>query len=229
MLDYLLAAWSLTIAAAIAIVTTRMLLQPPHRRLGQQVDLPSGIPVSEIGKIERDLPYLQMVIVIADTVEKPAASLSEAVEHNFGRHVKYLFLVSPETVSQEIEGYYTLFETLAKIVIRRKLGPSKQLKDLVDIQQLPYNWDDYPHIFYRLELPSGEKKTLAFRGDKLNKGIAAHYARVDPAYAHTIWRAVTSDAPKSVAVSHINMDRDQFHIDPKLQLPHVPAVSDRVQ
>ena len=131
----------------------------------EHIGIPATIPVSDIGVIERDLPNLRMVIVIADKVERPASLLSEAVEQNFIRGVKYLFLVSADRTKEE-DGYYKLFEQLAKIVIKRGLSVNKKLEELIQIQSLPYKWEDYPHIFYRIELPEGGLRTLAFRGDK---------------------------------------------------------------
>ena len=228
MIDYLFTIVPLFLAATIAIYTVRHIILRPQGDRELQVDLPSGIPLKQIGLIERDLTHLRTVIVLADTVERPTAELSEAVEYNFSRGVKYLFLVSNNRLPQQLDGYYGIFEALARIVLKRTPNSSATLRDLIDIQQLPYNWDDYPYIFYRLELPSGEIKTLAFRGDKLHKGIAEHYGRVDPIYAHTIARAIMADAPRPLPVTDFGGARDQFNITvaPELsaQLPQSKTI-----
>mgnify|MGYP001569925785 CR=1 FL=1 len=156
------------------------------------------LTVDGIAEIEKHLANLKRVIVLAHRIEKPLDDLSEAVEYNFQRGVRYLFLVSQSQADQEVQGYYQIFETLAKIVIY-KTSAAKQIKDLVDIQQLPYDWDDYPYIFYQVEDATGASKTIAFRGDQLREGIADAYVRVEPTYAHTIARSVLADAPRPLA------------------------------
>jgi hypothetical protein len=217
------------LALVIAIYTAWMLSQQPHRRATLDIDLPSGIPVSEIGFVERDLVNLQSVTVVADKVERPTTMLQEAVEHNFRRGVKYLFLVSSDHADQQVDGYYRLFEALAQIVLNKQgVGIKQDVRALVDIQQLPYDWNDFPYIFYEIKVASGHTKTLAFRGDQVHKGIAHHNCRVDPASAHTIARAIFSEAPRSVRQA---IEREQFNADPyvKLMKPSAPPIRTTVQ
>jgi hypothetical protein len=174
------------------------------------IDLPAGIGVHQIGIIERDLPYLEAVTVIADKVERPTEMLSQAVEHNFRRGVKYHFLVSGNRRPEEVKGFYGYFKAMAEMELSRSQDTTKKLKDFIEIGQLPYAWDDYPLIFYRVRLPNGRPKTLAFRGDQLHEGIAAHYGRLEPTLAHTIARAVVSDGPKDV--TDLAVDRESFDV-----------------
>jgi hypothetical protein len=206
MIDLVLTVTSLLVSTVILFRTFRILGHRPHRSPTESVDLPLGIPVCDIGIIERDLINLKMVIVVAHKVEVPTSTLAQAVEHNFARGVKYIFLISNDHAEKEINGYYKVFEGYAQVVIGRQ-GAGK-IADLLDIQKLPYNWDDYPYIFSKLRLPSGEEKTLAFRGDELHEGIAKHYGRVDPVLAHTIARAIVSEAPKSLL--GVEVEREQF-------------------
>src|SRR5436309_1658612 len=209
MIDSLFVFFPLAIALLIGTYTVWMIVERPHRRASYQVDLPTGISVKDIGFIERDLENLKMVIVIADKVERPTSQLSDAVEYNFSRGVKYLFLVSADRAQKELQAYITLFEAFARLELnKRPPGASQDIKDLIEIKQLPYNWDDYPYIFYQVQLPNGKTKTLAFRSDELHEGIANHYGRVDPIYAHTIARAIKEEAPRSVALPA--MEREQF-------------------
>jgi hypothetical protein len=210
MFDAIFTIVPLVAATFISVYTWKLLFNRPHRSAVGQIDLPRGIPVRDIGIIEGELPHLHMVMVIADKVEKPTNELSDAVERNFSRGVKYLFLVSSDRASDEVRGYYTVFEALARIVVSRQENGTKKVRDLIEIQQLPYNWDDFPFIFYRLHFPNGETKTLAFRGDSMHQGIAKHYGRVDPNYARTIARAIVADAPKNV--DGLSLDRDIFDV-----------------
>lgn len=205
MLYYSLTILPVGLAAVIVWCTIKVVVS--GRGL-EHIDLPSVIPLDRLGVIERDLPHLRSVIVIADRVERPTAVLHEAVESNFERDVKYLFLVSRDRAQREVDGYYTLFEALARIVLSRRSSHATALNDLIEIKQLPYSWDDYPYIFYNLHLPSGQTRTLAFRGDSVNRGIADHYESVEPAYANTIARAIVSDAPQAIA--DLEIERGDF-------------------
>jgi hypothetical protein len=202
---------SASCALIIAIQAWRILILRPELSAGDSIDLPAGIGMREIGQIERDLAYLEAVTVIADKVERPTDTLSQAVEHNFSRNVKYLFLVSGSRRADEVKGYYAIFEAMAKVVLARSGQRSqRKLDDLIEIKQLPYAWDDYPLVFYRVRLPSGKTKTLAFRGDQLHEGIADHYGRVEHTLAHTLARAIVSDGPTDV--KDFSTDRDTFNV-----------------
>jgi hypothetical protein len=206
MIDSLFTAITLIVAAGLAFHTYRLLADRPHRCATENIDLPAGIPVSDIGIIERDIVNLRTVMVVAHKVEPPTSTLAEAVDHNFKRKVKYTFLISNDNES-EIHGYYQVFKAYAQVALREHPGMS--LSDLIEILKLPYNWDDFPYIFYTVQLPSGEEKTLAYRGDQLQEGIADHYGRVDPVLAHTIANAIVSEAPKPLA---LDVEREQFDI-----------------
>jgi len=178
----------------------------PHANPSDTVDLPNGIAVRDLGAIERDMQNLRRVIVVADKVAKPSSILEEAVEYNFARNVQYTFLVSRDRAQREINGYYAIFKAYAQLVIDQR-GYGK-VEELVQILRLPYNWDDYPYIFYTVNVPTHGEKTLAFRGDQLHEGIAHHYGRIEPALAHTIARALVSEAPSSL--STIEVERGHF-------------------
>ena len=195
-------------------VTWRTLAKRPELSVGDSIDLPSGIAVHEIGTIERDLAHLEAVTIIADKVERPTDTLSQAVEHNFSRGVKYLFLVSGAREPDEVRGYFEIFEAMARVVLARQQKKDKSVRDLIEIKQLPYTWDDYPLIFYRVRLSNGKAKTLAFRGDQLQEGIADHYGRLEPSLAHTIARAIVSDGPSDVP--EFVIERENFDVTSKV-------------
>ena len=152
---------------------------------------------------------LKRVIIVANKIEPPTSILAEAVEYNFSRGVKYVFLVSQERAELEIAGYFTIFKAYAQVVIARR--GAGNIEDLIEIQRLPYTWDDYPYIFYVLDIPGKGEKTLAFRGDQLHEGIARHYGRIDPVLAHTIAQAILSEAPKPI--EGVEFERGQFDAD----------------
>ncbi len=196
----------LPLIAAIAVLAYTMLnfdrLRAPPAGVVQAAPLPDHLTVDHIGEIEKGLANLIRVIVIADHVERPTDKLSDAVEHNFSRGVKYLFLVSGSHARREVDGYYQIFEALAKIVISRS-GTRQSVRDLVDIHQLPYDWNDYPYLFYQVQDRSEKPealRTIAFRGEELREGIAKTYVRVEPTAAHTIAKSVLAEAPRPLQV-----------------------------
>lgn len=192
------------------------LLRYPHR------GLPSVIDVNELGRIEGGLDGLREVIVLADHIEPPTDDLRKAVERNFERGVKYSFVVSQSRAEQEVDSYYRIFEALAEIVSRRS-GAKVGARDLVSIQQLPYDWIDEPHVFYKIpdRRRPGEMRYIAVQGNQRSEGIADYYRVVEPARAHMIARGIMSDAPGSITVSRAEVAesnvlefKDRLHKQP---------------
>lgn len=154
------------------------------------------LPVTALASVERDITGLKRVIIMCHQVDAPQDNLRMAVEHNFARGVKYLFLISASHAQAELNGYYKIFEALARIHIA-KTGEARPLADLVEIQQLLYDWADYPYIFYQFGTALG-LSTIAFRGSQRLKGIAGYYRRLDATTAHTIAVATVSDGPQPI-------------------------------
>jgi hypothetical protein len=157
--------------------------------------------VKALGLVEGNLDSLSQVIVVADHVEAPSDELQRAVEKNFSRGVQYQFLVSQSKAEEALVGYYRIFETLATIVSERS-GKIVNARNLVTIQQLPYDWVEIPYVFYRIS-PSDrldDVRYVAVRGNQRREGIAEFYTYLDPEYAHMIARAILSDAPSPIIV-----------------------------
>ncbi len=150
------------------------------------------LSIEQLGILEASVPGLVRVMVVADRIEKPEGSLSRAVEDNFAKNVKYLFLVSGSKAVGERDGYYKLFEAYQKMK-----NPSQEL---IDIKALPFEWDDYPIIFYHCT-NGGSSAVMAFRGTELKEGITEHYERIPTEFAHTISKTLLADAPKELALS----------------------------
>lgn len=186
----------LAIVVAGISVAGYYLLRFPER------GLPGRLNVRDLGRIEGALPALQRVIVIADQVEDPADELRKAVKKNLANGVHYLFLISKSRGQMELDGYYRIFETLASIVKRHQQADGA---GTVDIQELPYDWPDYPYVFYETKDQAGSLSFVAFRGNERKEGIAEFYSPVDARYAYTIARAVLSEAPQQIQVT-----ADQF-------------------
>lgn len=206
---------------AIPFLAYRLLKYPPLKEMAtkKSPSLPDRITVHGLGRLEGGFRDLVRVIVICDQVERPEEELGRAVEANFERRVKYLFLISQSRAEAERQQYYRIFETLAQIVIYRTRSRIR-LADLVEIQQLPYDWNDYPYVFYQIrdESKGSHIKTVAYRGDQRLEGIANNYSRVDPVYAHTIARSVLSEAPGPV-VETIQIDPEQFITEQPAVIP----------
>jgi hypothetical protein len=196
------------IAAAVGIVLIGYrLLKFPHE------GLPNLFSYHKLGSIEGNLPDLQRVIVVAHSIEDPQNELREAVKKNFSKGIRYLFLVSKSTAQDELQGYYKIFRTLAEIVT--KSGPN-----LVDIQELPYDWPSFPYVLYETRpADSSEPNFLVFRGSQKKEGIADYYSPVDSGPAYIIARAVLSDSPHPITVRS-----DQFEqASNVLSFPEQPA------
>lgn len=165
--------------------------------------LPHKLSVHELGSLEGRLAHLRRVIVVCNEVQRPQNALATAVEHNFAKGVRYTFLVPESRENDERNGYFKIFEALATVALK-KSSDSKTLDDLVEILKLPTewgDWNDYPYVFYQIwnERTNKWRATVAYRGDKLRKGIAPNYVRVPPAFAHTIARSILSRAPTRFA------------------------------
>jgi len=147
------------------------------------------ITLEQLGELEGSLPDLVRVMIVADKIEKPEGTLGKAVESNFSKNVEYLFLISSSMAPSEKGKYYKLFEAYHQI--------NNPEANLLDIKALPFEWDNYPIIFYQFK--DNEKFAIvAFRGSDLKKGITKLYERIPAEYAHTIAKSLLADAPKDV-------------------------------
>lgn len=185
--------FGLLLVATVGIASY-FLLRYPER------GLKDVLSVKDLGILEGSLKDLSQVVVVADHVEAPSDALRQAVEKNLARGVQYRFLISQSKAADELDGYYQLFEALAKIARKRS---GTDVRELVNIQQLPYDWVETPYIFYRL--PAQESpdsfRYVAVRGNQRYEGIADFYSYLEPEYAHMIGRAILADAPSPIIVS----------------------------
>lgn len=176
-------------------------LWPKRDNQNEEVDLPvevgERINERELAFIENHLVGLQDVIVAADRVEAPTNSLRQAVEHNFARGVRYLFLISQDKAEAERHSYFLIFEAIAKVV-RKRTGSTKPIEDFVDIQKLLIPWPTHPYVFYKFKDATGETGTIAFQGHGIREGIADAYTRIDSEIAHTIYHSILSGAPEPI-------------------------------
>lgn len=171
------------------------------------------IPVRRLGVIERDFRNLKQVIVVADCVERPSGILQEAVEDNFREGVKYLFLVSQKRAEAEVNGYFLIFEALAKKVIAETQQEIDVL-ELVQIRKLTYDWPDVPYLFYQYKSDSGELLTTAFRGNQRGEGIANAYEQLTTARSEAIASALLAQAPEFI---HADLRLVPFSAEKDLQ------------
>lgn len=150
---------------------------------------PKYVSLEELGYLEGSVPHLVRVMVVANKIEKPEGALGKAVEDNFAKNVEYLFLISGSTAATEKKRYYRIFQAYQQM----------QNSDarLPDIKALPFEWDDYPIIFYYYK-DQEHPAIVAFRGSDIKKGITKYYERVPAEYAHTIAMSLLADAPKDV-------------------------------
>lgn len=154
--------------------------------------------VERLAIVERDLPNLKQVIVVADRLEKPSSTLEDAVEDNFKKGVKYLFLVSHSTAERELTGYFLIFEALAKIALSES-GKNVNIRDHVEIKRLPYDWPDVPYIFYQYSPDdTDERYTVAFRGNEKGEGIAEFYEHLSSSSSKAIIMALLAEAPAEI-------------------------------
>lgn len=176
------------VAVALAAIGYRLLRFPEE-------GLKTVFSYRTLGQIEGSLPDLERVIVVAHRVEEPTHELREAVKLNFRRGLKYLFLVSQSTAEEELLGYYKIFRALAEIETK------KSATDLVDIQELPYDWPNFPYVFYETRARgTAEPSFVAFRGNQKQEGIANFYSPVEGPNAYILARAVLSDSPHPIGV-----------------------------
>ena len=153
---------------------------------------------------------MKRVIVVADHIEKPTDTLADAVESNFRRHVRYLFLVSHSKAESEVNGYFLSFEALARIAASQSEF-DVSVRDLVEIKRLPYDWLDYPYIFYQCWAHGNDehRRTIAFRGNQKTEGVAEMYERVPSAMASAIAVAVLAGAPESIR-EQVQLGAEEF-------------------
>lgn len=162
---------------------------------------PRYVTLEQLGCFEGSAPNLVRVLVVANRIEQPEGSLRKAVEDNFAKNVEYLFLISSSTAASEQKGYYQIFQAYQKIK-----NPNA---DLLDIKALPFEWDDYPIIFYQFKQNDDKLASVAYRGSHLRKGITKFYELVPAEYAHTIAKSLLADAPTDIKQDEIP-DREQF-------------------
>jgi hypothetical protein len=175
-----------------AMIAGYFLVRYPHRGLR------SILTVDDFGRLEAGIQSLEQVIVVADHVEPPQHELQRAVEQNFRRGTRYMFLVSKSNWEDEREKYYLMFESLARIAIKMS-GKPLTVRDLVTIQPLPYEWPDVPHVFYKIR-DEGGIRYVALRGNQAKEGIADFYSYLNPDYAHMRARSILSDVPAPIQV-----------------------------
>lgn len=156
------------------------------------------IHIKNLSKVEYGyFKNLKRVIVVANQVEKPLGSLEDAVENNFKKNVKYTFLISKERAKKEINGYYLLFEALAKKAIA-EMEEKVRINELIEIKNLTYNWPDVPYLFYQYETEGGEILTTAFRGNQKGEGIADAYEQLKDTHSLAIASALLAEAPEDI-------------------------------
>jgi hypothetical protein len=180
------------VAGGLLYVSYRLIRDP--RQL-----LKNFLSVKELGLYEGRLHDLERVVIVLHQIEDPKDSLREAVGKNIGRGVRYLFLVSRSRYQEEKELGYNIFKSLAEMVLR-KGQQSLKVEEVVNIESLPYDWEDTPYIFYELhehERP-GVRRVIGIKGNQAREGIAEGYIKMDPAYARTIHRAVVLRALEPV-------------------------------
>lgn len=160
------------------------------------------VSVHELGIIEGSLPSLRQVLVVADHVEPPTDELRKAVEANFKRGVKYVFLISKSNADEEVSGYFGIFLAIAGMVQARQ-HTKKPITDFVEIKKLAHNWLDYPIIFYEVGSgPSGEDSSwFAYEGTDRKNGIADFYIEVPRREARRLAKNIEAEAPTKLPIS----------------------------
>lgn len=165
---------------------------------------------------EATVPGLRQVIVVSDRVQDPQDALRAAVMTNFKRGVRYSFLVSHSKGHQELDGYINMFVATAKVAIR-DFRLDVPADELVKILALPIEWNNPPFVFYRASDDaaattddSSATKTIAFRGDKANVGIANRYVALDPFVADALATALYADAPEEMKIELQEFYQDSF-------------------
>lgn len=160
--------------------------------------LPKNINKKQLGILEGSIQDLKYVIVAADVIEKPTDTLLRAVEYNFNRGVKYIFLISQSKFkTEEQRGFSNWFRTLAD---------RSQYQDLFNIKSLLHEWNDYPYIFYRLRKDdTGNYYTFGYRGEEVGEGIAESYVMMEPSLAHTVAQTLLSN----IGLSDV-LNREEF-------------------
>ncbi len=140
------------------------------------------LTVSELGKLEGNIPHLKEVVILADRIEEPTGRLFDAVKKNFNNNVKYTFLISKSKYVIERKNFYPIFEALAKSIDKKRNGNQK----LISMKPLQLEWDDYPYIFYRTGDEANSYKTFAYMGTQNKEGIADDYELIPPTVAGKI-------------------------------------------
>lgn len=174
-----------------------------HSHFSEPRKSPSvSIPVERLAEIERSIENLRSVFVVAHFVERPRGALEEAVEYNFERGVSYRFLVSQSTAADALEGYYLIFETLARIVARR-IGTSPEISQAISIAPLGFEWGSYPYVFYEYSVPPEGVRVVGLRGDQRQEGLAESYTLVEAQDATMLLRAILAGSSSMAPVPYI--------------------------
>jgi hypothetical protein len=202
---------SLEIAAVVGsavilillILALRIWWKLPSNGGKAKIEPPHPNALTELTKnnwahFEKTVPNLITVIVVAHKVSRPQGELLDAVIENLQKRVRYKFLVSHSTAKTDENVWYGMFEQIA-----RALKTDGQLDgavgDAVEILKLPYDWDDYPYVFYLQGNRSGVteevRTTVAFRGTDQKKGICSSYKEVPPEEAQTLARVLMQGPP----------------------------------
>jgi hypothetical protein len=173
---------------------------------------PSVINKHQLGRLEGNLNAfasqtnrrLREVIVVAHEVDRPGDALHDAVRDNLKNEVRYSFLVSKSRSQQELNGYFRDFETIANKVFEENGGTlTFDPRDNVTMMVLPYEWNDFPYIFYRLTAGRSVENeapacTYAIRGKQVNRGIADAYVAVPQEPAQTIAKVIMEGRPARI-------------------------------
>ncbi len=132
-------------------------------------------------QFEGGVPNLREVILLLDKLDQPKGELLEAIMKNLRRKVKYYFYISSTNSESEISGFKQLFKKIADLVIDTE-GLEIGSEDLFKIIPLKFPWKNVPYVFYRTvdtefanNVEKGYYKTVGFRGDEPEVGIAGNY------------------------------------------------------
>lgn len=142
----------------------------------------------EVGLIERDIEYLEDVIVLADRIEEPTLTglIRAALLDNFMEGVRYTFIISPENYETTSERFYEYYRALIKVAAGTQGAKISGDEDLCHILSFRFERQDYPYIFYKFQGLGHGDEVIAFRGDEIGRGIANEYRRLEPEVAYSV-------------------------------------------
>lgn len=154
------------------------------------------LTVEDFGLIEKDFPNLTEVIIVCHMVEKPQASLRDAVIDNFIEGVRYRFCVSKSNYAAARRNYSDYFEAIFKVAQSECANSSQseicdlEFSNLFEIAPLRGEWSAWPYVFYVHVEDDGETGIVAYRGDQQKEGIANNYVKLRPTETRTILNAI---------------------------------------